>query len=426
MKARISAITAKGKALGFALGITLGILLAGNAAAFDFGIVASTEPGYYSPEGEGFFFNNSLTPWLSAPLGSKANLYLSLKASLDYEKEEWDLPLLLELGRTEFTYRPSSTVSLALGRHAFGDSAGLIASGLFDGLSGSFAIGGARLGAGVYYTGLLYKGTSQILLSDRDKILFSQVPLDYNDMDTYFGSRRLVAALSGEFPSLGARSSLALDLIAQFDLNESDPAMPGTFHSQYLEALYTVEAAPSVSLSLALVGGLSELKADGADTDPLFSYALKGGLDWKPPTALQDLFALELIYASGDKDESLGAFAPLSGGISAGQIFAPGLASLVSIKGAYSARIQETLSAEAAAVYFLRTDTSTFTGDAELDPAKDSPALGMELLGCLIWAPDPDLRFTLNAGAFFPSLGGAFIDDAKIRFKTSLALIISL
>jgi hypothetical protein len=351
-------------------------------------------------------------------LGSKANLYLSLKTSLDYEREEWDLPMLLELRRTEFVYRPSTTVSLALGRHAFGDSAGLIASGLFDGLSGSFAIGGARLGAGVYYTGLLYKGTSQILLSDRDKIL-SQVPLDYSDMDTYFGSRRLAAALSGEFPSLGVRSSLALDLIAQFDLNESDPAMPGTFHSQYLEALYTIEAAPSVSLSLALVGGVSELKADGADTDTLFSYALKGGLDWKPPTALQDLFALELSYASD-------AFAPLSGGISAGQIFVPGLASLMSIKGAYSARIQETLSAEAAAVYFLRTDTSTFSDDAELDPAKDSLALGMELLGRLIWAPDPDVRFTLNAGAFFPNLGGAFTDDAKIRFKTSLGLIISL
>jgi hypothetical protein len=406
------------------LGIALCLLLAwsaafpGQAYAFDYGLIISTEPGYSSPEGEGFFFNNSLSPWLSAPLGSKAKLYLSLKASLDYERKEWDLPMLLELGRTEFTYRLSPAISFALGRQNFKDSAGLIADGLYDGLSGSFVLGKTRLSAGAYYTGFLYKETAEILMTGNDYALYSR-KLDYSDFsDTYFASRSIVAAVRSEFPDLISKSLLAFDVIAQFDLNtiDDDSLTPQKINSQYIEAQYLYELTPAINLHAVIAAGLAELD-DTVETKNLFSFAAKGGADWKPPTALRDLLAVQLTYASSagtGADSKTGSFTPVNN-VTAGEIYTPAIAGTLSIQGKYSVRLLETLSAEGSAFYFINTA-----------PDIDSRLLGGELFGNLIWAPDPDIRLNLKGGAFFPQLGNALPSDESIRWQIGLGLTISL
>jgi hypothetical protein len=50
----------------------------------------------------------------------------------------------------------------------------------------------------------------------------------------------------------------------------------------------------------------------------------------------------------------------------------------------------------------------------------------MEWYGTVLWAPLPDLALTLGGGAFFPGLGNAFRDDAAIRWRAALGLILSL
>jgi hypothetical protein len=417
--------------------VTLGLLLSWNVMALDYGLVISTEPGYSSPEGEHFYMENSLTPWVSSPLWENASLYASFKGSLDYEQEEWNKPLVLELGRTELHYRPTSTLSFALGRQNFADSAGLIAEGLFDGLSGSYSLGKARLSAGVYYTGLQYKKTAEIMMAPNDVNIYSK-KLDYSEFkDTYFASRRLAAALGGELPDVTERSSLSLDLIAQFDLNDYDDVEgSGVYHSQYLAANYQHELLDTLNLTLGAAAGIAEAEEyedeDEAMDDPdaelelktRFGFAIRGGAEWRTPTPLQDLAALELVYASGRKDDNRGAFTPITT-ITLGEIFSPSISSLVSIRAKYTVRLIEQVSAEGSFAYFIRTETDTFYLDPDLDPDSDSKTLGGELFGRLTWAPDPDIRLTFNIGAFFPRMGKAFDSDAKARFKTGLNLIIS-
>jgi hypothetical protein len=91
----------------------------------------------------------------------------------------------------------------------------------------------------------------------------------------------------------------------------------------------------------------------------------------------------------------------------------------------YQARPRAVLSAGAGAAYFIRTDLETL-GNEDPDKASDSRLLGGEVYGSLIWAPDPALRLTLGGGAFFPGWGGAFREDAPVRWKVNLGLIVSL
>jgi hypothetical protein len=409
MKPRIAAIT---------LILGLGLFFAGNIAALDYGLVAGTEPEFVfqSDEGGAFTWKNSLSPWFSTPLGSKATAYLSFKTSFDRGRQEewgWDWPPVVEPERFEITYRPSSISSLTLGRQPYRDSAGLITSGFFDGFSGSVGLGGkARLSAGVYYTGLLYKETAKILMTPNDLALYSR-KLDYADWDTYFASRRLLGTIRGELPSLSPRSSLTLDLIAQVDQNTS----PDRFNSQYIEALYGFELTDTVDLTTAAAGGWME----PADTEGKFSFAIRSGARWRPPTVLQDQVSAELVYASGNVNDDVGDFTSISN-ITVGQVFTPKIPSLLSVHGTYTVRLHETVSAEGGAAWFFRTDQAagrSYSGQGS--NSRFSP-LGGEAFGSLIWAPDPDVRVTLQAGGF---IGGDYFQITKVIARAGLGLVIS-
>jgi hypothetical protein len=91
----------------------------------------------------------------------------------------------------------------------------------------------------------------------------------------------------------------------------------------------------------------------------------------------------------------------------------------------YRARPLAGLSAGAGAGYFIRTDLETL-GDDDVDGDSDSRLLGGEVYGSLVFAPDPAFRLNLEGGAFFPGWGGAFREDAPVRWKVNLGMILSL
>ena len=129
--------------------------MAGNVFALDFGLLLNTNP-YYETR-DVFSWDNSVTAWVSSPLLNNANLYLSGKFSFDYDKTGWQKPFF-ELDRSEVSIKPASNLFVSIGRQQFGDSAALIASGLFDGVSASSTafipyIGQFRHTLGLYYTG---------------------------------------------------------------------------------------------------------------------------------------------------------------------------------------------------------------------------------------------------------------------------------
>jgi hypothetical protein len=384
-----------------------------SVAASDFGLVLNGAGDYGADaEGKGFGFTGSLTPWFSAAIGENAGLYLSGKVTFQYKQEAWASPILAELERTELNFRPVQTVSVNLGRQHYRDSGGMILSGLFDGIYGALGLGWARVSLGAFYTGLLYKETAEILMTaeDRDKRLR---PLDYGDFSTYSASRRVLIPLDLEFPDLTSRLSLALTLLPQFDVNGAS-----ALHTQYLEARLGIDAIDTLRLTLTGIGGLAE--AEGADTR--LHLALAFAADWDMPGALADMLSAELRWGSGAGNGRIGPFLPVSG-IAQGNVFSPTLSALMNIRAAYTARLSGVVSVSTALISFWRTDVETFQ-DAELDGVSTGRYLGTELDGSLVWAFQSALRLAAGGGVFFP--GGAFVEDAGIRWKINAGIILSL
>jgi hypothetical protein len=391
--------------------ILIFMLTTGVVFTLDFGLILNDTPEYST---DGFTNTLGAVPWFSTPvggpLGEKTSLYVSGSLDLEYKNNAWKpVP---KAGRTEFTFHPLPAMTIKAGRVNFSDSLGIIASGLFDGLSGSLGIKGTRLSLDVFYTGLLYKKSAEIKLTNDDELY-------YNDGDVYFASRRILGSIRWEIPELfDAPVSVALDGLVQFDLNCKDTSL----HSQYLTAQAVFPLIRGLDMSLGAAAALAEPDAG----DPLFSLAGSVGLIWQPPTAWQDLFSLTALWSSGTHGDTLGPFLPVTG-VPQGRIFDPTLSGLMTIKAHYTLSLLSTLSVSADAGYFLRTDLQTLSDSyyyAYTEP--DSYALGAEFFGSVIWAPVSDIQALLNGGAFFPGLGDSLNSDAPIRGKISLGLIISL
>jgi hypothetical protein len=396
--------------------IALLMLVCGTAAAADFGIVLAPTGDYVSDTaGSGLSFTGALTPWLSAAPGEIISLYFSAKATFAYEPRDDGLawPPLFELERTELSIRPAQAVYLTIGRQRYRDAGGMIASGLFDGISGSAGFGWALFSLGALYTGFQYKETAEILMTaeDRDRHL---KPLDYSDlMNTYFASRRALIPLDLTFSDLSSRLSLAFTLLAQFDLNDA-PAL----HTQYIEGRFGIEPVDDLRITVTGIGGLAE--SGGAK--PRWHLAASVGADWDLPGALTDMLSAELRWGSGAASEAIVPFLPVSG-IAQGTVFVPSLSGLMNLRAAYTARPHKTLSLSGEAVAFWRTDVQTFK-DTGLDGASKDRYLGMELAGSLIWAFQSAFRASAGGGVFFP--GGAFVTDAAIRWKINAGIILAL
>jgi hypothetical protein len=334
-----------------------------------------------------------------------------------YEFGEWkpgNIPVLFEVGRSEVLWRPGfsglpiSSINIEAGRAPFQDPLGIIAAGLFDGFSGNAVLGQARLSAGAFFTGLLYKETARIVMTPSDIET-------YIDKDNYFASRRLLFSGGAELPSLTPESSLAVNALLQFDVNGKTTSL----HTQYLSAKYMYLPLETLTLTGALVMGLAE----NQDADASAHFAFITGADWDVPGALQDMLQGEIRWSTGAVNDNITAFAPVTG-IAQGQVFSPNLSGLMTIKGKYTTRFQKNFSASAEGTYFIRTDGKTLSG-AEYPPSS-ARALGGELYGTLSWAPVSDLMATAGGGFFFPGMGDVFESDAPIRWKFMVGLTLLL
>jgi hypothetical protein len=390
-----------------------------SAGALDFGLVLSQEAkvsteSSVSGEGE-FFYTPVASPWLSA-VGKSFSLYVSGSAGLAFRKDAWRRPLVLpELTRTELGWMVSPALSFTLGRQHVADPSGLVASGLFDGLSAAFSAGGSRFSAGVWYSGLLYKDTADIIMTRRDlEASLKPFALDRS----YFASRRILASLQWENPGLTPASSLTLGLLGQGDINEGDGE--SRFHSQYLSARWGLRVSGSLSVEALAALGVGEQA--GRDTMVFFAGAL--GLGWTPPTALNDTVRLRALYSSPRVNEQVIAFIPVNS-LPQGQVFGPGLGGISVFKLAYSLRPLAVLSLGAEGSYFIRVDTESFQDSRDV-LREEGYFLGAEGFGTALWTPLPDVALTFGGGAFFPRLGNAFSRDAEIRWKAVVKLILSL
>jgi hypothetical protein len=400
------------------------LLRAASAEALDFGLAlnqeakVSNEASDLGPSRDGaFVYTPVVSPWLSASLGKRFSLYISGRVGFEYTADfegnsAWRSPAALpELDRTELSWLVSPSFYFRLGRQRFQDSTGLVAAGLFDGLSAGFSAGGSRFSLGAWYTGLLYKDTADIVMTVRDQDEYEK-PFAFDE--GYFASRRAMVSFEWEKP--GIRSSLALSVLGQADLNEDDDWL----HSQYLSVRYGLRLPAGLELQTDAVFGVGEME------NPEWVVFFAGGLElnWALPGALDDRLSLRGLYSSPSQGQRLKSFIPVSS-IPRGQVFSPTFSGISVIRGAYTLRPRPALSLTGEASYFIRTDTVSFKDNRE--PLKgEGYFLGGECYGTVRWAPLPDLALTAGGGAFFPRLGDAFADNAEIRWKAALGVILSL
>jgi hypothetical protein len=396
------------------------LLLSVYCFGADFGAVIGGAPEYdteFFPGGgfaDTFSVTGSAGVWVSGVIQDGLSYYVSGRVELEYEEDK-DPGFLPELTRTELNWQPAAGLNLGFGRQRFDDAAAMAVSGLFDGLSGSLGFGWGRLSVGAYYTGFLYKEQAEILLTPGDVANY-QLDLDYGNADSYFASRRILAALTAEFPDLSERGSLTLNVLAQTDVN----GRADTLHSQYLVGRYSFRLIEALSLNVSGAAALIE------EADTRAALAAAFGVDWEVPGAVQDLASVEARWSGGAVNDKLGAFLPLNS-TPQGFVFSPAFSGLLTARASYKIRPHRTLSTEADLSYFMRTDRETFA-DKYLDSASTSRSLGTELSLAAVWAPDSALAFNAGLGAFFPhrsDAGGAFQPDAPIRLKATLGAFIS-
>ncbi|MDR1058229.1 MAG: hypothetical protein LBL43_01650 [Treponema sp.] len=392
-----------------------------SAGAADFGLALNQEAKTSNEAGGdgAFFYTPTIKPWLSASPGESVSLYLSAGVGFDYTADfgggsAWRSPAALpEIERTELTWTASPSLYVRLGRQRFRDPAGLIAAGLFDGLSAGFSAGGGRFSLGAWYTGLLYRDTADIVMTARDQTEYQE---PYSLKGGYFASRRGMVSFEWENPGLGPRSSLALGVLGQFDLNGGGDK----FHSQYLSARYGFRPSGSVELGASGVFGIGE--------DPEFAVFFAGGLGltWTPPGGPEDRVSFQGLYSSPSGGERLKPFIPVSS-VPQGEVFGPALRGVSVFRGSYTLRPRPSLTLTGEVLYFIRTDTVSFTDSREPGKLKgEGYFLGGECYGAAVWSPLPDFALTLGGGAFFPRIGNAFTEDAAIRWKAAAGVILSL
>jgi hypothetical protein len=332
----------------------------------------------------------SLVPWFSSPLGDNGDLYLSAGFSVNYENQNWDY--FPELFRADLAYRFGNG-EIRAGRMHYSDPVGFIASGLLDGLSVAMDTSIGSFSAGLWYTGLFYKKTINITMTQEDLDSYS-AEFSYDDFaDTYFSSRRLLAALGWEHPGLNELVRLKISLLNQADLNGRD----NWLHSQYLAVKATVPVKTTFVLEL---GGTLALVEMTDSVKPGMAGEL--GLSFFLPTPFQDRLRVGGIFSSGT-DDSLSAFVPVTTAAQ-GQILAAKISGLSHIDLDYTVRLHRTFSLSVLSSYFVLSDKGSYQGW----PAKrDGYFLGNEFYGRLIWSPVSDLQLKLGGGLFVPAMGDA-------------------
>lgn len=377
--------------------VVTSFMMVSGAWALDFGTLLGVAPSYGD---DGLALSVGLTPWFSMALGGESELYLSGSFSVDLSEETWSYGFVPE--RAELVMRPVAGTEIRAGRIRYADDAGLVISGLYDGFSARTIFNGISVRFGALYGGLQDKKKSELLISGADVT-------DYGDDTVLFAPRRIVMAASATIP--GSIAWFA-DALAQFDARGS-----AALHSQYLVLGADGSLSRALAFSAAMVGSVVE----EAGFDPAFSLAAQAELGWMPEGGWTDRGYLSLRWATGD----YGVFNPYLSinAVQQGQIFTPRLSGLFVGRAGYTARVNETLSADIQSTAFVRS-ASGGPADSGIDPSSNSIWLGVEAYASLRWAPVSDVSLSSGLGLFVP--GTAFLPGEPVRWLVSLALVVSL
>jgi len=379
--------------------------------AYDFGLTAKINSGFGGGDEADFFLRGDLWPRFSVLIGDNAELYISAGLTFDYSDAFTFIPELL---RTEFAMRFGGS-GIKIGRINYSDPLSIIASGLFDGAQYYFNTGAGRFSACLLYTGLLYKKTAGITMTDND-IKNYILPLNYADFsDTYFAPGKLIAALEWNHPSVFNLLRLNSSVILQFDLSGSGV----NYHSQYI----IFKGAYQTGMILIEAGGAVKFSQLTENDDSKFRAAFAGdlGFTWLLPTAFNSALSFSGKIAGGRINETLWEFTPVTG-INFGNIITKKISALSFFDLNYSARFNNNISASLSTASFIRNDLATVTG---YPVTNDSSGyfLGQEIYADFTWMPFSDLRLNAGGGIFIPALDNSEKPYWRIDFNIVISIL---
>jgi len=393
------------------LALCLLFALASLSYTVDFGVIVDQSVGFGGIGNDaGVDYTGAVVPRFSALLGDM-DVFVSAAFVVDYGNDV--VTFVPELLRTELSWL-FSFGELKAGRMRYADPIGFIADGLFDGARISFNTEAGTFGAGVWYTGLLYKRRANIAMTTQEIEAYANIP-DWSDFfDTYFAPRRLAFALDWEHLSLGGQGSIGplqarAALLCQFDLG-------GGLNSQYIAGKVTL---PLNALTIDLGACLELLQNNGTFG---VATAAELGIQIPLPTPIQDRLIFTARYSSGNNGGASAAFLPFTT-LSQGEIFAVKLSGISLVSLEYNAQVLPALSAGISSTYFMRSDLETYTG-YPLTENSGGYFLGNEFYARLTWSPFSDMRINLGGGAFLPSLGNA-APKADAIWRLGLNVVLS-
>ena len=408
------------------------LILPASLCAFDFGLITNQYIGLYNQtESESIFeYKGDILPRFSGLIGDSGEFLVSAGLSFGAKDEFYFVPELL---RTEIYMRFDSSAVRA-GRIYYSDPIGFIADGLFDGVQFSHNSSAGIFSAGAWYTGLLYKGSAKITMTDNDINIYES-KLDYgNFADTYFAPKRMLVSFDWEHPSIAELFSLKFAITGQFDLSDAD----FTLHTQYL----TVKASLPVKSLLFEIGGsletLQTVRTDydwiavnkgqdhiGVSVNSKFTMAFAGdfGVFWTLPSDFLSRLSFLGHIAGGRVDNFIGAFVPVSIKIYGG-VFQPKLSALSIFTLNYTARLDRTIGAGLSASCFIRNDLGTFMS-YPVSENSEGYFLGTEIFARVIWSPFSDLQLNIGGGAFLPAIGDAGPEEEAL-WRAELTVTLSI
>jgi len=369
------------------------LLIATSIFAVDVGVVLEQNVEYSGMGDDTVFnFDGIVIPRISGLVGDKGDFYVS--AGFGYQNEPWCF--IPELLRTDFNWQ-SENLGFTIGRMAYDDPLGYVASGLFDGGRVTYDADIGSFSAGAWYTGLLYKKRVNIEMTDNEYAA-NNSNLDYGDFTNgYFAPRRILAAVDWEHNGLWEKVIARLSLLSQFDLTEEK------VNSQYLAGKAIV---PYGDFCFNMGGCFELIEAN----DKIGSaFAVEAAVEWRAPIHYLSLGAK---YTSGESDTQA-AFLPLTTNTQ-GHILEPRLSGLAMITLDCTVRLHETFSAGLYPAYFILTS-----------PDEEKRMLGGEIYAAVYWSPLPDIGIILGGGAYMPSLGNVEPDE-KTYWRVKLNVVFAL
>jgi len=392
--------------------LTLLFAICNSLFAVDVGLVLDQNAGYSGTGGStAFSYKGVVIPRVTGLIGNAGDFYISAGLNFKNDPEgnnppsgsELPLGLVPELLRADISWRTGNT-GFTVGRMAYDDPLGYIASGLFDGARVSQYTNFGTFSVGAWYTGFLYKKRAHIAMTEKEYTA-NNTTVEYNKdfFNTYFATRRALAAIDWEHKGLGNKAIARLSLLGQFDLSEEK------LHSQYLAGKVII---PVGGFSID-AGGCFELIEAGKEINPAF--AAEAAFGWKNPV---QYISLNAKYASG-ANAALSAFLPLTTNTQ-GQVYRPKLSAIAVLSMDYIARLHETFSIGIYPAYFMLNDSESVKGNR---------FLGGEIFGALYWSPAPDISINFGGGAYMPSLGNAAPTSSlgrKTSWRAELNVVLSL